>query len=35
MMIDNTFKQLEILLQQLDVIGQNGFEIPQELTKKI
>jgi hypothetical protein len=35
MMVANTFKQLEILLQQLDVIRINGFEIPLELVEKM
>jgi len=34
-MIANTFKQLGILLQQVDVIRINGYEIPRELTEKM
>jgi len=35
MMITNTFAQLDILLQQLDVIRENGWEIPRELLEKM
>jgi len=33
--ISGTFKQLGILLQQVDVIRINGYEIPRELTEKM
>ena len=35
MTVINTFTQLNILLQQLDVIRQNGWEIPSELLEKM
>lgn len=35
MMMSNTFKQLTILLDQLEVIRYNGWEIPHELNKKM